>query len=168
MPTQYPREPTANQRMFIAEYLIDMNASAAYRRAGYSAKNSDVASNELMKLPHIKAAIDAALAAREKRVGATADEVLRELRRIGHADPVEIVSDTGALRALREIPEDTRRAIASYEVDADGIVKIKFWDKTRALEMEAKHLKLLTDKLEISADASFAEVLKAARARAGR
>lgn len=168
MPRRAPGELTKKQRRFVEELLIDMNASAAYRRAGFKSKNADVHAHLMMSYPQVKAAVDAAVSARAQRVGATADEVLRELRRIGHVDPVEIVSDTGALRALRDIPEDTRRAIASYEVDVDGIVKIKFWDKTKALEMEAKHLKLLTDKLEVTADASFADVLKAARARAGR
>lgn len=151
---------TPNQARFVEEYLLDLNATQAAIRAGYSAKTALQQGPRLLGNAGVKAAIQKALAARAKRVEVKADDVLRELLRIATTDISEAYDDEGNLKKLKDIPVDLRRAISGVEVDEiwDGYgedrtqtgetKKLKLWDKTRALEMLGKHLKLLTDKVE--------------------
>ena len=67
------------QQLFIREYLKDLNASAAYRRAGYKSKNPDVDGPALLGKPGIRAAVDEVLEARSQRIEVTADQVLLRL-----------------------------------------------------------------------------------------
>jgi hypothetical protein len=73
------RPLTPKQQLFVREYLKDLNASAAYRRAGYRSKNSDVDGPALLGNPGVREAIDEALEARAQRVEVTADQVLARL-----------------------------------------------------------------------------------------
>lgn len=134
---------------FVREYLVDLNAAQAAIRAGYSRKTAEKIGWELLQQPEVRAAIDAAKAARASRVELKADDVLRELLAIARADLSEAFDEAGAVKKLRDIPAEVRRALAAYEPGEWG-VRLKFWDKTRALELLAKHLKLLTDKVEHS------------------
>lgn len=81
-------------RQFIREYLIDLNGSAAARRAGYSPRSAGRRAFELLERPEVKAAVRAAMAARARRTNVTADRVLEEFARIAFAD-LRRVSDWG-------------------------------------------------------------------------
>ena len=78
-PTGHPIDPsqtpslTPKQQLFVIEYLVDLNATRAALRAGYSAKTAGKSGPENMTKPVIKAAIEAAMAERAKRVNVTAD-----------------------------------------------------------------------------------------------
>ena len=171
---------TPRQQRFVDEYPIDLNATQAAIRAGYSARTANKIGAQLLAKPLVAQAIQAALAARAARVQVQADDVLRELLRIARVDIREAFDDDGNLKAVKDIPEDVARAIAGIEVDElfqgrgedreqIGVTrKVKFWDKPRALELLGKHLKLFVDKVEVSADSSFADILKAARERSAR
>ena len=126
-----------------------MNATAAAVRAGYSAKSAAHVGHHLVNAPHIQEMVDALKAERAERVQVTADDVLAELKRIASADIGAVFNELGGVKALHEIPPEVRAAIASYEPGEYG-VKVKFWDKPRALELIGKHLKLFTDKVEHS------------------
>lgn len=81
-----PRSRTAltvRQRAFVQEYLVDLNATAAYKRAGYTAKAPYKHASELLQHPLIAAEIQKAMAARAERTEATADDVVRKLLEIG-------------------------------------------------------------------------------------
>ena len=67
---------------FVEEYLIDLNATQAAIRAGYSPKTAYSIGHELMKIPEVRARIYKAMAERSKRTGINADRVLRELGKI--------------------------------------------------------------------------------------
>jgi hypothetical protein len=69
---------TAKQSAFIEEYAIDMNASAAATRAGYSAKTAKEHATRLLTNVHVAAAIAEARAERSIRTNITADRVLQE------------------------------------------------------------------------------------------
>lgn len=74
---------SAKRQRFVEEYLVDLNAAAAYRRAGYTARSDNVAAVEghrLLSDPKIAAAISAAQAARSERTLITADEVIQGLK----------------------------------------------------------------------------------------
>jgi len=77
---------TDKQKRFVEEYLVDLNATQAAIRAGYSAKTAGSIGEENLKKPEIAAAIQEAMDARSKRTEITADRVLQELAKIGFAD----------------------------------------------------------------------------------
>ena len=76
---------TARQAAFVAEYMIDLNAAAAARRAGYSARTAEAQASRLLANVKISAAIAEAQAARAKRTEITADRVLKEIGLIAFA-----------------------------------------------------------------------------------
>jgi hypothetical protein len=76
MPT---RPLTPKQERFVAEYLLDLNATAAARRAGYSAPNADKIGPELLGKTRVREAIQTAQAARAERTQLTQDWVVRQL-----------------------------------------------------------------------------------------
>jgi len=71
---------TPKQTRFVQEYLIDLNATQAAIRAGYSAKNADVDGPRLLGNAGVKAAIETAQAAYAKNVGITVEYVLGRLK----------------------------------------------------------------------------------------
>jgi phage terminase small subunit len=84
-------ELTPKQALFVREYLIDLNATAAARRAGYKGTRFECSAKWLLSRPHITAAIDAALAERAERTQITADMVLERWWQIATADPNDVV-----------------------------------------------------------------------------
>jgi phage terminase small subunit len=115
----------------------------------------------------VRQAIQEAQARRAARVEVQADDVLRELLRIARADIAQAFDESGALLPVQEMPEDVRRAIASIEVEQvggdDGAVsfvkKVRFWDKSKGLELLGKHLKLFTDKVELSGKVTLEQLV---------
>ncbi len=75
------RKLTPKQERFVEEYLVDLNASAAARRAGYSEKTSDRIGPELLGKTCVREAIAAKKAERSERTGITADDVVQMIRR---------------------------------------------------------------------------------------
>lgn len=165
---------TAKQNAFVAEYLVDLNGSAAAVRAGYAQQTADKISYQLLRKPLVAKAIDEALARRSARVEVYQDDVLRELMRVLTTDIGKAFDANGVLLPVQQIPEDVRRAIASIETDElfDGkgpertqvgvTRKIKFWSKDNALALAMRHLGLLRDKVEHSLDKTTLEQLVAA------
>ncbi len=82
---------TPKQQRFVAEYLIDLNATQAAIRAGYSAKTAKQIGQRLLTFVDVKAAIDAAIAKRSKSTEISADAVLQRFWSIATADANEIV-----------------------------------------------------------------------------
>lgn len=169
-----PDKPlTLKQQRFVNEYLVDLNATRAYIRAGYSARGAHKLSARLMAHDGVRAALMKAVEAQSKRTGITADVILGELLLMARSDLAEAFDDAGNLKPINEIPEATRRAIASIEVDeiterGEGgkreVVgytrKVKFWDKTRSLELLGKHLKLFVEKIEHSVSDDLARFIR--------
>lgn len=86
MPTTDPPPLTAKQQAFVREYLVDLNASAAARRAGYSQRTADRTGHENLKKPVVAAAIQVALAERAERTELTQEFVIEGLRGIALDD----------------------------------------------------------------------------------
>lgn len=147
---------TAKQEMFVQEYLIDLNATQAAIRAGYSTATAKEIGCKLLTKVNIRACIDAALAERSKRTGINQDRVIQELARIGFFKATDAVNVNKA--TLKEdISEDDAAVIASVKVktvsgDAFDSTEreIKFADKLKALELLGKHLGMFKDKVEVS------------------
>lgn len=142
------------QQRFVEEYLIDLNATQAAIRAGYSAKTAQWVGPRLVTKSHVSEAIQSAMVERGKRTEITQDRVLKEFARIAFFDPAKMFDDTGRPLQLKDIDEDTRRAIAGVDVATVGnseigvgeIQKIKIASKLVALEQIGKHLGMFTGK----------------------
>ncbi len=168
---------TPKQELFCLEYLKDLNATAAYKRAGYKCKSDKVANVEACRLlvnPSIAEKIQLSMNKRSDKLEITAERVLQEIARLAYVDISRAYDVNGGLLPLHDMPEDVRRAIASVEVTeerVDGEVvgeirKVKFWDKKGSLDLLGRHLKLFTDVLEIKDVTPMADRMKQARERA--
>ena len=102
------RSLTSKQQRFVEEYLIDLNATQACIRAGYSSRNADKIGSELLGKTGVSAAVERAKARRAARTEITQDRVLQELAAIGFADPtyfngsVKVADKATALKAIAE------------------------------------------------------------------
>jgi phage terminase small subunit len=151
---------TPKQRLFVREYLRDLNVTQAAIRAGYSKASASAIGQETLQNPSVREAIDAAIAARELRVEAKADDVLRELLTLAQIDIRDAYDEHGRLLPIQDMPEHVARAISSVKVfeEWDGppgertqvgeVREVKFFSKEKALELIGKHLKMFTDKVE--------------------
>ena len=144
---------TKKQKRFVEEYLIDLNATQAAIRAGYSPDTAYSIGQENLKKPEIKMRIEKAMAERSRRTGVNADRVIQELAKIAFVNASEVINTEDATLKLNAAPEDTA-AIQSVKVKTfgeDGIEReIKMADKIKALELLGKHLGMFKDKMEIS------------------
>ena len=144
---------TKKQKRFIEEYLIDLNATQAAIRAGYSPDTAKAIGCENLTKPDIRAHIDRAMADRSKRTGVNADRVVQELAKIAFVNATEVIDPKTATVREDALPEDTA-AIQSVKVKTfgeDGLEReIKMADKLKALEMLGRHLGMFKDKLELS------------------
>jgi len=158
---------TAKQKCFVQEYLVDLNATQAAIRAGYSEKTAYSAGQRLLKNVEVQKAITKAKAKRSNRTEITADRVLQELARIGFADirkavawgrsPLDTEADEAQPNGLGIFPvelmpssqmdDDTAAAVSEVSLTAQG-VKIKLHDKLSALEKIGKHLGMFPNKVE--------------------
>lgn len=144
---------TKKQKRFVEEYLIDLNATQAAIRAGYSPDSAKEIGSENLTKPDIAKAVDQAIAERSRRTGVNAERVVRELAKIAFVNAGEVVDlDTALL--MDKISDDDMAAIQSVKVKTfgeDGIEReVKLADKLKALELLGKHLGLFKDKVEIN------------------
>lgn len=144
---------TPRQRRFVEEYLVDLNATQAAIRAGYSAKTAEQQGPRVLSYVEVAAAIAAAQAERAKRTQIDADWVLRTLAAEKRADIRDLFDERGNLLPVREWPEVWRtgpvvglECFEEYagrgdERTAVGMVrKVKLADRTRHLELIGKHV----------------------------
>jgi len=156
----------------VNEYLLDLNQTQAAIRAGYSSKSAPVNAYKLSTIPAVQQAIASRLAERQQRLEISQDRVLLEIARLALNDPRQAFDQRGALLPIHDWPDDLAAAVSSIKIneikDADGNVvgetkEIKFWDKGKQLDLAARHLGMLHDKLEISTPVS--QLIRAARDR---
>lgn len=146
---------TKKQKLFVEEYLIDLNATQAAIRAGYSTETAAVIGCENLIKPNIKSAIDKALAERSKRTGVNADRIILELAKIAFVNPTDVINmDEATVRG--DANRDDTAAISSVKVKTipteDGNIterEVKTYDKIKALELLGKHTGMFTDKFKI-------------------
>ena len=152
---------TAKQERFIEEYLVDLNATQAAIRAGYSEHTAKEIGCENLTKPNISEAVAIAMAERSARTQIMQDNVVKELAKIGFSDLRNVITKTGQLIDPQDWDDATAGAISSIEVVArlggkgdenEPIYythKIKTWDKGGALEKLGKHLGMFVDKSEV-------------------
>ena len=156
---------TNKQRMFCNEYLVDLNASRARIRAGYSPINAHSNAAKLMKRPQIKAEIERLMDERKKNIGIAADEILTELitiARANAADFAEVTVREGLdkagnpievrqveIKTTSELDPVKQGALAGIKQSTSGI-EVKLYDKLKALELLMRHMGMLREKTETS------------------
>lgn len=146
---------TEKQRRFVEEYLIDLNATQAAIRAGYSPKTANEQGAQNLAKVSIRVAIDRAMAEQSRRTGINQDRVITELAKIALVNPSDVVDlDSGTIRAGAS-QEDTA-CIAGVRIRTlmgkDGPTierEVRFYDKVKCLELLGKHLGMFTDKLKV-------------------
>jgi phage terminase small subunit len=158
------RSLTPKQERFVSEYLVDLNATQAAIRAGYSSKTAEQQGHQLLKKTSVASAVAELQAAHLATADVSAERVLRELASIGFSDLRAIFDEQGNLLPVKELPDGVAPVIASVEVTKqrtrttdnetteEWVSKVKAWDKTRALEMLARHLGLLKDQVQLSGE----------------
>ena len=154
---------TAKQEAFCNEYLIDLNATQAAIRAGYSPNTAQEQSSQNLSKLIIADRIAELMKLRSERTRISADRVLTELAKLGFCDIREYFVGESGLKSVSELDDDAAAALQmvkvrrsrSGETDEDGrpivdeVVEIKLADKRAALELLGKHLGLFTDRLKI-------------------
>lgn len=162
-----PSALTPKQQRFVAEYLIDLNATQAAIRSGYSAKTAEFQASRLLRNVKVAEAVATATAKRLEKLDLTADRVLAEMVRLGFSDVRKLFREDGAFKSPKDWDDETAAAVAGVDVvemaggakigGKEGVQhvpmytkKVKLWDKKGALELLAKHLGLLKEKVEHS------------------
>lgn len=159
---------TRKQKCFVEEYLIDLNATQAAIRAGYSPDTAKDIGCENLAKPNIRNEIDKAIAERSKRTGVNADRVVRELAKIAFSNASDIINFSDA--TVNEFAtEDDLAVIQSIKVkeiptqNGTGVEReVKLANKLQALEILGKHLGMFVDKskVEIEPSKKFADICK--------
>ncbi|MDU3156602.1 MAG: terminase small subunit [Hafnia alvei] len=148
---------TDKQEMFCREYLIDLNATQAAIRAGYSEKTANRTASENMSKPDIQSRIAELKAQRNDLVGINATYVLKRLVEIDQMDVLDILTDSGELKAVRDWPPTWRTTLSGMEVmemaseggTAAMLKKIKWPDKVKNLELLGKHINVQAFKEQV-------------------
>lgn len=182
MEVDMSKELTPKQARFVDEYLIDLNATQAAIRAGYSKKTAGVIGDENLKKPYIQEFIRERMKAREKRTEITQDRVLQELARIAFFDIRRLYAEDGSLKRPDQLDDEAAAVLAGVDVvemaggaqlgGEDGVShvpmftkKAKVFDKTAALTLAMRHLGMLTDKMELSMTVGLGAALDRAEKR---
>ena len=166
---------TAKQQRFCDEYLIDLNATQAAIRAGYSKKTAEQLAYQLLQKTSVQNHIAELQKKREERTEITQDSVLRELALIAFAkasdyakvvekdamvevegNMIPVLDEDGNPVKYRtvepiltdELTEEQKKAIAVIKKGRDGF-EIKPYSKIQALELLGRHLGMFTDKVEV-------------------
>ena len=149
------------QRIFVLEYLKDFDGKQAAIRAGYSARSASTRAHLFLHRGRLKEHLEIAIDERLKNIGVNRKRVLEEIARLSFSDNRKLYNDNGSLKLPKDWDDDTAAAVAGAETfeefsgkgeDRKAIghtKKVKVWDKPRALEMLAKHLKLITERHEV-------------------
>lgn len=147
---------TEKQQRFVDEYLIDLNATQAAIRAGYSVKTAkDIGCQNLAKL-NIQQEISEKMAERSKRTGVNQDRIVMELAKIAFVNAADVIDSDDATIKAGATADDTA-AIQSVKVkviptkEGEGVEReIRLNDKLKALELLGKHLGMWNDKLDVN------------------
>lgn len=167
---------TDKQKLFADEYLIDLNATRAYKAVYKNVKNDETAranGSRLLTNANVMKYIDLRMEERSKRTEITQDFVLKELYEIAKANGSDfsqvvdepiiqnggyvIDPDTGKVKTYKtveviatdKLPEEKKKAIAGIKETKYGI-DVSTYDKVKALELLGRHLGMFKDKVELS------------------
>lgn len=157
---------TDKQELFAREYLSDLNATQAAKRAGYSDKTAYSIGQENLKKPEIQDRIAELKAERNERTQVNADYVLRRLVEIDEMDVLDIMTDDMSIKPVSQWPASWRRYLSGFDLadmfegrgedrEMVGILKkIKWPDKVKNLELLGKHVTVQAFKENVKTEQS--------------
>lgn len=163
---------TEKQIRFCEEYLIDLNATQAATRAGYSEKTAYSIGQENLKKPEIQQYIQSKQKKLQNKLEITQEKVLQEYAKVAFFDIREIYNDDNSLKSVKDIDENSAAAIAGIEVTEETAYedgqkknigwtkKVKIQNKIAALEGLGRHLGLFNDKLKLDASEELMNLYK--------
>jgi len=143
---------TVKQKLFCDEYMVDLNATQAATRAGYSKKTAHSIGPENLEKPGIKEYLRGKIAARSEKIEVDAEYVLSRLYEIDQMDVIDILNEDGSIKDVSQWPKIWRQFLSGIDVSElfegrgnekkmIGIMKkIKWPDKVKNLEMIGKHI----------------------------
>lgn len=149
---------TTKQKVFADEYLVDLNATRAYKIAYSSCKKEETAKSagsRMLTNVNVAKYISERMEERQKRTEVTQDRVIEELAAIAFAratDYAEVRGGNVNIKNTTDLNEEQVRAIAGIKEGANG-VEIKLNDKEKALELLGRHLGMWNDKLNLNVPA---------------
>lgn len=141
---------TDKQEAFCNEYLVDLNATQAAKRAKYSEDSAGSIGHELLKKPEIQHRIEQLREETGKGFNITRERVAQEYARIAYSDIGSLVNAEGGIKNIAGLPADVTAAISSVEVFEEfetlgfekekvgETKKLKLWDKVKALDSLCK------------------------------
>ena len=145
------------QKQFCEEYLIDLNATQAAIRAGYSEKTANRIGSQNLTKVDIQSYITELMQIRADRTEITQDRVLKELAMIAFLDIRTAFDSNGNLLNIQDMPENVARAIGGLDItqiksrsnkdesDIEYLKRVKIIDKKGCLELIGKHLAMWAD-----------------------
>jgi phage terminase small subunit len=173
-------ELTPKQKLFVAEYLKDLNATQAAIRAGYSPKTAEQQGHQLLKKPSVSQAVGAKAEKRLEKLDISAERILEELAKLAFANMADYITITKEGEAFVDLSKLTReQAAAIQEISVDESAggagdgrrervqrtRFKLAPKIAALELLGKHKELFTEKIKVTADDELLQRLTAGRKR---
>lgn len=150
------RKLTPKQARFVDEYLVDLNATQAAIRAGYSPKTANEQAARLLANVSVQSAIAERMKARQTRTEITQDMVVSELARIAFGNKRALMKwgpDGVKLVDSSTITDEDAAMVSEVSetvTEAGGTIKLKTHDKVKALELLGKHLGMFSDKVELT------------------
>ena len=143
------------QAVFCQEYMVDLNATQAAIRAGYSAKTANKSAWRVMARDDVRREIQRLMGERSDRTRVSADRVLLELARIAFVNPTDVLSVVDSSVKAGMSPDDAA-VIAGIKVkispakDGEHIEReVRLHDKVKALELLGRHLNLFGDRVRL-------------------
>lgn len=151
---------TPKQKRFCEEYLIDVNATQAAIRAGYSEKTAYSMGQRLLKKVEVQEYIQKRMTSLEYRTGITQERVLNEIAAVAFAnatDYVKVVNGRVKLTSTKDLTDEQKKGLAVIKEGRFG-VEVKAHDKLKALQMLGDYLSLFTDKQRLALEQRKVEI----------
>lgn len=167
------RELNKRQAQFVQEYMIDLNATQAAIRAGYSKRTAYSQGQRLLKHVEVQRRLQIEKSKRAERVQVDQEYVLRRLVEIDQMDALDILDDDGSIKPIKDWPKTWRQFLSGFDVtqmssadDVETVVRrIRWPDKIKNLELLGRHLGMFTDRVEVDASDDLVGAILNARKR---
>jgi phage terminase small subunit len=162
-------KPTPKQQRFVEEYLVDLNATQAAIRAGYSERTARSIASQLLTKLNIQAAIQQARQKLAENAAVHAEDVVRELKKVGFAD-IRIFIEWDkegkvTLKPSDEIRNGLGACISEISQGKDGI-RLKLHPKLKALELLGQYLGIFDGTAEDASADKLADLIEKMEAAA--
>ena len=170
----------SRHELFAREYVKDLNGKRAAIAVGYSAKTADAAASRLLSNVKVQTLVATLTKKHADKLDLSTEKVLSELSSMGFSNMLDYIKVTEERSAYVDLSCLTQeQAAAIQEVTVDEYIegkgkdarkvkrtRLKLVDKIRSLDLLGRHLKLFTERIEVSGTAGLAEAIAAARKRA--